>query len=73
MTDIELKQLNNFSDNNKVLGVENGFLVWKDFNITDYIENTEKGANDGVATLDGSGKVPTSQLPDRDWETIFNT
>lgn len=27
------------------------------------IETSEKGAPDGVATLDGSGKVPTAQLP----------
>lgn len=27
------------------------------------IASTEKGANSGVATLDSSGKVPTSQLP----------
>lgn len=27
------------------------------------IPNTEKGANNGVATLDSAGKVPTSQLP----------
>lgn len=27
------------------------------------IPTTEKGANNGVATLDGSGKVPASQLP----------
>ena len=29
----------------------------------DYIADTEKGANGGVATLDSSGKVPNSQLP----------
>lgn len=28
-----------------------------------YILLTQKGANDGVATLDASGKIPTSQLP----------
>lgn len=28
-----------------------------------YIPLTEKGANNGVATLDNSGKVPSSQLP----------
>jgi len=30
----------------------------------DKIDNTEKGAANGVATLDGGGKVPSSQLPD---------
>lgn len=29
----------------------------------DYIQLTEKGANNGVATLDAGGKVPVSQLP----------
>lgn len=27
------------------------------------INTTEKGANNGVATLDGTGKIPTGQLP----------
>ena len=31
--------------------------------LSDYIADTEKGANGGVATLDSSGKVPNSQLP----------
>lgn len=31
--------------------------------ITDYIPLTEKGAANGVATLDGNAKIPTSQLP----------
>jgi hypothetical protein len=29
----------------------------------DYILDTEKGANNGVATLDSGGKIPSSQLP----------
>jgi hypothetical protein len=28
-----------------------------------YVPNSEKGANNGVATLDGGGKVPAAQLP----------
>lgn len=28
-----------------------------------YIESSEKGSNNGVATLDGSGKIPTAQMP----------
>lgn len=47
------------------------FAVWDntnqyfDFtkNINDYILLTQKGANNGVATLDAGGKVPVSQLP----------
>lgn len=31
--------------------------------LADYIPLTQKGTADGVATLDGSGKIPTSQLP----------
>lgn len=31
--------------------------------VSGYIPTTEKGANNGVATLDSGGKVPTSQLP----------
>lgn len=31
--------------------------------LNDYVPTSEKGANNGVATLDNSGKVPTSQLP----------
>lgn len=34
-----------------------------DARITGAIQSTEKGANNGVATLGGDGKVPTSQLP----------
>ena len=31
--------------------------------LANYVPNSEKGAANGVATLDGSGKVPVSQLP----------
>lgn len=31
--------------------------------LEDYIPLSQKGANDGVATLDSNGKVPNSQLP----------
>jgi hypothetical protein len=31
--------------------------------ITDYIPLTQRGAANGVATLDGNAKIPTSQLP----------
>jgi predicted nucleic acid-binding Zn-ribbon protein len=35
-------------------------------NLDDYILITEKGAVNGVATLDGTGKIPLAQLPDQD-------
>lgn len=31
--------------------------------LSSYVPNSEKGANNGVATLDAGGKVPVSQLP----------
>lgn len=34
-----------------------------DDKLANYIPTSQKGANNGVATLDGTGKVPTSQLP----------
>ena len=43
------------------------------------IESSEKGANNGVATLDGGGKVPSSQLPNSvmeyqgNWNASTNT
>jgi hypothetical protein len=43
------------------------------------IESSEKGANNGVATLDSGGKVPTSQLPNSvmeyqgNWNASTNT
>ena len=33
------------------------------YGITDAIPSSQKGANSGVASLDASGKVPTTQLP----------
>ncbi|MGY4022080.1 gp53-like domain-containing protein [Aeromonas sobria] len=33
------------------------------YGITDAVPNSQKGANNGVATLDGGGKVPVSQIP----------
>lgn len=43
-----------------------------------FIEDSEKGANDGVATLDSTGNVPTAQLGNVDFtgyatETFVNT
>ena len=38
-------------------------LTTKSYTDATYIPLTQKGAINGVATLDGSGKVPTTQLP----------
>lgn len=35
----------------------------KDTDLSGYIPTSQKGANNGVATLDAQGKVPSSQLP----------
>lgn len=40
-----------------------GEIITGTFDPSIYIENSEKGVADGVAELDSSGKVPTSQLP----------
>ena len=40
---------------------------------TDYIPTSEKGANSGVASLDSTGKVPASQLPDMDYVPTSRT
>lgn len=32
--------------------------------LDDYVPLTQKGTSNGVATLDGSGKIPSSQIPD---------
>lgn len=40
----------------------NDYVTTTDAN-TNYLATTLKGANNGVAELDGSGKVPSSQLP----------
>ena len=45
------------------LGQRNLTLGDLGFSASDYLASTLKGANNGVAELDGSGLVPTSQLP----------
>ena len=40
-----------------------GEIITGTFDPSIYIENSEKGAANGVAELDSSGKVPTSQIP----------
>lgn len=39
------------------------FKNFEDLDTSGYIKDEEKGANNGVATLDGSGKLTSSQLP----------
>lgn len=42
---------------------------------SDFIHETEKGVNNGVATLDASGKIPSSQLPQdasREYQGLWN-
>lgn len=53
--------------------------VWIVTQLADYIPLTQKGANNGVATLDGSGRIPASQLPNTameykgTWNATTNT
>lgn len=42
---------------------EHGNLTDSGCKASDYVEATEKGAANGIAELDSSGKVPSSQLP----------
>lgn len=46
---------------------ELGYLTGVSSNVQDQLDDkinsTEKGANNGVATLDGGGKIPAAQLP----------
>lgn len=57
-----------------------GLLTNTDWNIfNNKINSTEKGASNGVATLDGGGKIPSSQLPNSvmeykgNWNASTNT
>lgn len=43
--------------------IENKPTTLSGYGISDAINSSEKGANNGVATLGSNGKVPTSQLP----------
>ena len=61
---IGLGNVNNTSDENKPISIpqrEEFDAINERFD--DYIPLVQRGANGGVATLDSSGKVPTSQLP----------
>ena len=65
-TDVFDKSINDASDITNVPSGNIGSLTVQDaINELDSskIENSEKGANDGVATLNSIGKVPNSQLP----------
>lgn len=48
-------------DNNEI-SIDEEVVATKE-DLEDYIPLSQKGANDGVATLDSNGKVPNSQLP----------
>jgi hypothetical protein len=54
-------------------------VMTKNYADTTYIKLTEKGAVNGVATLDGAGKVPVTQLPNSvmeykgSWNATTNT
>ena len=61
------------SDTNK-FKIGDGINHWVDLNyfadvvelggsIDDYVPLTQKGANNGVATLDNTGKIPSTQIP----------
>lgn len=61
---IEMKNNNAFGAITDVEDYEGNSLVTNQVaKIPNYIKATEKGSNGGVATLDSSGKVPSSQLP----------
>ena len=42
--------------------IQNTPTTLSGYGITDAIGSNEKGANNGVATLDNSGKIPTTQI-----------
>lgn len=44
------------------ISIDDTVVATKD-DLDDYVSLSQKGANNGVATLDNSGKVPNSQLP----------
>ena len=44
------------------ISIDDTVVATKD-DLDDYVPLSQKGANNGVATLDNSGKVPNSQLP----------
>jgi hypothetical protein len=61
---IDMKNNNAFGNVSDVQDSNGNSLVTnKIAKLPDYIKSTEKGSNGGVATLDSSGKVPSSQLP----------
>jgi len=56
-TDLGLNNVDNTSDLDKPISTATQTAL------NDYLLSTLKGANNGLAELDGSGKVPSSQLP----------
>ncbi|PYF71474.1 beta strand repeat-containing protein [Pedobacter nutrimenti] len=55
--DLGLGNVDNTSDANKPVSTATQTAL------TNKIDKSEKAANNGVATLDGTGKIPTSQIP----------
>lgn len=53
--------------------------LWIDNQLALYVPLTQRGANNGIATLDGSGRIPSSQLPNSAmeykgvWDASSNT
>lgn len=62
-----LKNKLRFKDNTEITSTEAGHLAGVTSDIQTQLDakipNSEKGAVNGVATLDGGGKIPTAQLP----------
>ena len=62
-TGIDAAKLADGSVSNAELQYISGVTSDVQTQLGDKIASSEKGANSGVATLDGGGKIPTSQLP----------
>lgn len=68
-TDIQKLIINQLTEEQYQAAKTAGTLNQNELYFTDdedsgeYIPTTEKGAAGGVASLDSSGKIPTSQLP----------
>jgi hypothetical protein len=78
-----LKNILRFKDGTELSSADAANLSGLSSNVQDQLDNkietSEKGANNGVAELDGSGKVPASQLPSAvmsylgTWDASTNT
>jgi hypothetical protein len=61
--------LDTLNELSAALGDDENFATTVTNSLAAKIDSTEKGANDGVATLDSSGQVPASQLANIDLST----